>query len=568
MNTTPILIIKNLTVTYPQGPQGKDELKALDQISISLNAGQITGIVGESGAGKSTIGKAILGLLDSPAKLVSGEIRFLGNSLIGLSEAQFQSLRGNQIGYIYQNPMTALNPVLTIGEQVIEAIEANTNMRGRNAREYAIQLLERADVSFAEDRLQKYPHQLSGGLCQRIVFAIAIAAKPKLIIADEPTTALDVTVQQSVLQTLIKLSQQEQIAIILITHDIGVIAETCDYVYVLRHGKHVEQDETNKVLQKPRQDYTRSLMASVPLIEKRLHRFAINEENNLEDVSTGLQYLQEKQSTQDATNKPLLEVRNLSKIFITPSSLFKSKQSFTAVKDVNFTVQSGETVGIVGESGSGKTTIGRMILGLEDITKGNIIYRGKDLKLINDSNERRKHCLSMQCIFQDPYSSLNPRMSAGENITYGLKIHNLIDSNNAKSLAQDLMSLVGLKREDDEKLPHAFSGGERQRIGIARALGYRPDFIFCDEPTSALDVSVQANLLNLLKDLQEQFSLTLLFVSHDLAVIRQMCDRVIVMKDGEALEDGSNDNIFKKPRHAYTRSLLDAMPKFQGLAKI
>ena len=568
MNTTPILIIKNLTVTYPLGPQGKDELKALDQISISLNAGQITGIVGESGAGKSTIGKAILGLLDSPAKLVSGEIRFLGNSLIGLSEAQFQSLRGNQTGYIYQNPMTALNPVLTIGEQVIEAIEANTNMRGRNAREYAIQLLERADVSFAEDRLQKYPHQLSGGLCQRIVFAIAIAAKPKLIIADEPTTALDVTVQQSVLQTLIKLSQQEQIAIILITHDIGVIAETCDYVYVLRHGKHVEQDETNKVLQQPRQDYTRSLMASVPLIEKRLHRFAINEENNLEDVSTGLQYLQEKQSAQDATNKPLLEVRNLSKIFITPSSLFKSKQSFTAVKDVNFTVQSGETVGIVGESGSGKTTIGRMILGLENITKGNIIYRGKDLKLINDSNERRKHCLSMQCIFQDPYSSLNPRMSAGENIAYGLKIHNLIDSNNAKSLAQDLMSLVGLKREDDEKLPHAFSGGERQRIGIARALGYRPDFIFCDEPTSALDVSVQANLLNLLKDLQEQFSLTLLFVSHDLAVIRQMCDRVIVMKDGEALENGSNENIFEKPKHAYTRTLLDAMPKFQGLAKI
>ena len=239
MNKAPLLEIKNLTVTYPQGPQGKDELKALDQIFINLSEGQITGIVGESGAGKSTIGKAILGLLDSPAKLVSGEIRFLGNSLVGLSEAQFESLRGNQIGYIYQNPMTALNPVLTIGEQVMEAIEANTDMSGIKAREYAIQLLERADVSFAEDRLQKYPHQLSGGLCQRIVFAIAIAAKPKLIIADEPTTALDVTVQQSVLQTLIKLSQQEQIAIILITHDIGVIAETCDYVYVLRYGRHV-----------------------------------------------------------------------------------------------------------------------------------------------------------------------------------------------------------------------------------------------------------------------------------------------------------------------------------------
>jgi len=463
--------------------------------------------------------------------------------------------------------MTALNPVLTIGEQVIEAILANTTMTGKEAYNYAIQLLERADVSFAEDRLQKYPHQLSGGLCQRIVFAIAIAAKPKLIIADEPTTALDVTVQQSVLQTLIKLSQQEQIAIILITHDIGVIAETCDYVYVLRYGKHVEQDATNKVLQRPTQDYTRSLMASVPLIEKRLHRFALNEEDNLEDTSTGLQYLQEKQTTQDSTNEPLLEVRNLSKTFYTPSTLLKPKEAFTAVKNVSFSVNRGETVGIVGESGSGKSTIGRMILGLEDITEGSVIYRGKDLKLITDSTERRAHCLSMQCIFQDPYSSLNPRMSAGENITYGLKIHNLIDKNKAKSLAQDLMSLVGLKRENADKLPHAFSGGERQRIGIARSLAYRPDFIFCDEPTSALDVSVQANLLNLLKDLQEQFSLTLLFVSHDLAVIRQMCDRVIVMKDGEALENGSNDNIFEQPKHAYTRSLLDAMPKFQGLAQ-
>jgi|TARA_B100002003_G_scaffold17478_1_gene14453 peptide/nickel transport system ATP-binding protein len=308
-------------------------------------------------------------------------------------------------------------------------------------------------------------------------------------------------------------------------------------------------------------------MASVPLIEKRLHRFALNEEDNLEDISTGLHYLQEKQTTQDSTNKPILEARNLSKIFITPSSLFKAKQLFTAVKDVSFTVRRGETVGIVGESGSGKSTIGRMILGLEDITEGSVIYRGKDLKLITDSTEHRAHCLSMQCIFQDPYSSLNPRMTAGENITYGLQVHKMIGSSDAKSLAQELMALVGLQREDAEKLPHAFSGGERQRIGIARALSYRPDFIFCDEPTSALDVSVQANLLNLLKDLQEKFSLTLLFVSHDLAVIRQMCDRVIVMKEGEALEYDSNENIFERPKHKYTRSLLEAMPKFKGLAQ-
>ena len=562
MNKTPLLKIKDLTVTYPCGPQGKDEFKALDQVSINLKAGQIRGIVGESGAGKSTIGKAILGLLDPPAKVVNGDITLLDNPLIGLSEEQYTSIRGEEVGYIYQNPMTALNPVLTIGEQVIEAIEANTNMRGKSAYKHAIDLLEQSDVSFAEDRLKKYPHQLSGGLCQRIVFAIAIAAKPKLIIADEPTTALDVTVQQSVLQTLIKLSKQEQVAIILITHDIGVVAETCDYVYVLRNGKHIEQGITSDVLQRPTQDYTKSLMASVPLIEKRLHRFALKQQDNAEDTSRGLQYLHEKEKTETSTKGPILEVCNLSKIFITPSSMFKPKDLFTAVNNVSFTVNRGETVGIVGESGSGKSTIGRMILGLEDITEGSVIYRGKDLKSIIDNKERQKHCLSMQCIFQDPYSSLNPRMSAGENITYGLKAHKLIDGNKAKSLAQDLMSLVGLKKQDADKLPHAFSGGERQRIGIARALSYRPDFIFCDEPTSALDVSVQASLLNLLKDLQEQFSLTLLFVSHDLAVIRQMCDQVIVMKDGVSMEMGTNENIFKQPKSPYTKSLLSAMPVF------
>jgi peptide/nickel transport system ATP-binding protein len=562
MNKTPLLRIKDLTVTYPCGPEGKDEFKALDRVSINLSTGQIIGIVGESGAGKSTIGKAVLGLLDPPAKVVSGDITLLDKPLIGLSEEQYTSIRGEEVGYIYQNPMTALNPVLTIGEQVIEAIEANTNMTGKSAYKHAIYLLEQSDVSFAEDRLKKYPHQLSGGLCQRIVFAIAIAAKPKLIIADEPTTALDVTVQQSVLQTLIKLSKQEQVAIILITHDIGVVAETCDYVYVLKNGKHIEQGVTSDVLQRPTQDYTKALMASVPLIEKRLHRFALNQQDNEEDTSAGLQYLRAKEKSETLTKDTILEVCNLSKIFITPSSMFKPKDLFTAVSNVSFTVNRGETVGIVGESGSGKSTIGRMILGLEDITEGSVIYRGKDLKSIIDNKERQKHCLSMQCIFQDPYSSLNPRMSAGENITYGLKAHKLIDGNKAKSLAQDLMSLVGLKKQDIDKMPHAFSGGERQRIGIARALSYRPDFIFCDEPTSALDVSVQASLLNLLKDLQEQFSLTLLFVSHDLAVIRQMCDQVIVMKDGESMEMNTNENIFKQPKSPYTQSLLAAMPVF------
>ena len=565
MNKSQVLQIKNLTVSYPLDSENNAELKALDDISINLNAAEIIGIVGESGAGKSTIGKAVLGLLDPPAKMLAGEIKLLGKSMIGLNETQYESLRGNQIGYIYQNPMTALNPVLTIGEQIIEAIEANTNMSGKDSYNFAIHLLERADVSFAKDRLQKYPHQLSGGLCQRIVFAIAIAAKPKLIIADEPTTALDVTVQNSVLQTLIKLSKEEEIAIILITHDIGVVSETCDYVYVLKNGKHIEQGETVEVLEKPKQQYTKSLMASVPLIEKRLHRFSLPNSNS-EINSLNLDYLKEERNIEFSSQQAILQIKNISKTFFTPASIFKPSEAFEAVRNVSFSVKRGETVGIVGESGSGKSTIGRMILGLEDLTTGNIIYQGQDLSNISNNEERLKHQLSMQCIFQDPFSSLNPRMTAGENITYGLKIHKLIDANKAKSLAEDLMEIVGLKKEDANKLPHAFSGGERQRIGIARALGYRPDFIFCDEPTSALDVSVQANLLNLLKDLQDQFSLTLLFVSHDLAVIRQMCDKVIVMKDGKALEKGNNDDIFESPQHNYTKSLLDSMPKFSGIA--
>jgi peptide/nickel transport system ATP-binding protein len=303
-------------------------------------------------------------------------------------------------------------------------------------------------------------------------------------------------------------------------------------------------------------------MASVPRIDKRMHRFVLPEAKQDVSPSAALQYLHNKTHQKVTTGETILSVKNLAKTFITPASLFKPKQEFDAVKGVSFDVYKGETVGIVGESGSGKSTIGRLILGLHELTKGQIIYRGQDLSGFTDPKVRRDISLSLQCIFQDPYSSLNPRMSAGENITYGLKVHGLIAASEARQLAKDLMQLVGLPADDVDKMPNAFSGGERQRIGIARALGYKPDFIFCDEPTSGLDVSVQADLLNLLKDLQQQFALTLLFVSHDLAVIRQMCDRVIVMKDGEALEQGENEDVFERPQHAYTQQLLDAMPRF------
>ena len=555
-----LLDIRNLTVAYPDTSQG-DLFLATKEISIELAAGQIVGIVGESGAGKSTIGRAVLGLLDPPARIESADIRLNGEVISNRNERFYASLRGKKIGYIYQNPMTALNPVLTIGEQIIEAIEANTDLKGRKAKRYAVELLEKASVSFAEERLMKYPHQLSGGLCQRIVFAIAIAAKPNLIIADEPTTALDVTVQKSVLQTLADLSRQERIAIILITHDMGVVSEMCDYVYVLRHGMLVEKGLTRSVMLEPRAKYSQELMASVPRIDKRFDRFDVPETGKKTENLAALSYLYSKGRDQKITGEPLLEVKRLSKTFVTPGTLFRPSSEFQAVKEVSFDICQGETVGIVGESGSGKSTIGRMILGLQDISGGEIWYKGNDISKTKDRLIWHEDCLSMQCIFQDPFSSLNPRMTASENITYALRVRKLVDRRKTQQLARDLLALVGLEPADAQKLPNAFSGGERQRIGIARALALQPDFIFCDEPTSSLDVSVQARFLNLLKDLQKEFSLTLLFVSHDLAVIRQMCDRVVVMKEGEALEQGTNDDIFEHPQHHYTKSLLDAMPR-------
>ncbi|MBO6792213.1 MAG: ABC transporter ATP-binding protein [Dinoroseobacter sp.] len=558
-----LIKVENLTIAYPMADG--EVFRAIDNFSMTVSRGQIVGVVGESGAGKSTIGKATLGLLDENAVIDTGGVH-LDNIMVSHLEEHAQvEIRGNKVGYIYQNPMTALNPVLTIGEQIIEAIEANTNKRGAAARDYAIALLQQAEVPLPEERLEKYPHQMSGGLCQRIVFAIAICAKPDLIIADEPTTALDVTVQKAVLDTLVRLTRQENIAIILITHDMGVVSEMCDYVYVLRHGKLVESGPAEQVLQHPKQDYSRELMAAIPRIDHKVERFAVpGGLGQVADRERAIAYLMGRQTEAGEEGQPLLRVRNLSKTFETKVTALKAATSFKAVSDVSFDVFPSETMGIVGESGSGKSTVGRLILGLHTPDPGyEIVYRGREISELKTREEKLAHRKSFQCIFQDPYSSLNPRMSAGENITYPLKAHGMLGKEEARELAGDLMELVGLPRASARKMPHAFSGGERQRIGIARALSFRPDFIFCDEPTSALDVTVQAELLNLMKDLQDQLGLTLLFVSHDLAVVRQMCDRVMVMKSGEVVESGPCDKVLVDPHEAYTQGLLAAMPRFE-----
>ena len=557
-----LLQVDNLTIAYPT--RDGEVFEALKNFSLTVERGQIVGIVGESGAGKSTIGKAALGLLDENAVIDAGSVSLEDHHIQALSEAAFTPIRGKRIGYIYQNPMTALNPVLTIGEQLIETIEAHTDKRGDAARAYAIELLEQAEVPEAEDRLSKYPHQMSGGLCQRVVFAIAISARPDLIIADEPTTALDVTVQKAVLDTLKRLAQQDNIAIILITHDMGVVAEMCDHVYVLRHGALVEQGPAAQVLGQPQKDYSRALMAAIPRIDVRLDRFAVpGSMAESSERSRALSFLKAREKSATDDGAPLLSVRNLSKTFETAATLVSDKKSFKAVDQVSFDVMPGETLGIVGESGSGKSTVGRLILGLErPDEQAEIIYAGRDISTLTTRKQRLAHCKSLQCIFQDPYSSLNPRMSAGENITHAIKAHGVVSRTEARELAGDLMELVGLPRAAARKMPHAFSGGERQRIGIARALSFRPDFLFCDEPTSALDVTVQAELLNLMKDIQSTFGLTLLFVSHDLAVVRQMCDRVLVMKTGQVVESGPCDKVLVAPDHPYTKGLLNSMPRF------
>ena len=559
-----VLELKNFGVTY-QVETGV--FHALQNINMSLQAGQIVGVVGESGAGKSTIGRAALGLLDTLAT-PHGDIYFQGEQITSKNESFYEEIRGSQIGYIFQNPMTALNPVLSIGEQLIEAIETNTKRRGKAAIQYAIELLEGAEVPDAKARLNRYPHEFSGGLCQRVVFAIAVCAKPALVIADEPTTALDVTVQKAVLATLSRLCRENSIAVLLITHDMGVVSGMCDYIYVLKSGLHVEEGKARQILTTPQQSYTQALMASIPRVEHRQNRFQILEDGRTqitERTEDAMRYLKERARTIQS-KEAILKVDHLTCDFNIPGTFFKKASTFRAVESVSFELYPGEIVGIVGESGSGKSTVGRMILGLQTKTGGHIQYRGKDLDAAMTSFEKRSLRLSMQYIFQDPYSSLNPRMTIAENITYALRVHQLISSRKAaKKLAGDMLERVGLDADSVDRYPYAFSGGQRQRVAIARALAFRPDFIFCDEPTSALDVSVQANLLNLMKDLRDELSLTMLFVSHDLAVIRQMCERVIVMKNGKICEQGDNEQVFENPQNDYTKTLLDSMPRYEGM---
>ncbi len=562
----PLLDVKDLSVVYPTRA-GK--FTAVRDVSFAVEPGEILGIVGKSGAGKSTISTAVTRLIDYPGYIEKGSMNLAGTDLMTLSDDAMQRIRGKRIGVIFQDPLTALNPVLTIGFQIMETIRLHLGLSGDALRARAADLLRQVGIPEPEHRLGQYPHQFSGGMRQRVVIAIALAGEPELLLADEPTTALDVSIQSEILALIKNLCRDRQLGVVLITHDMAVINEVTDRVAVMLHGRMIEIDKTANIINRPKHQYTQSLIAAVPRTDIKLKRFelvhASAEAGNLSTTESMSRRLTWFDGLQRAVHQdePLVKVENISIDFVKNKGLMKRFNTyFRAVNNVSFAIKQGETFGLVGESGSGKSTVAKMIVGLETPVEGRIWYKGKDIsRLARDSGLRNAN-VDMQIIFQDPFSSLNPRMRVREIIAEPVIHHGMAGTREARRLAADVLQRVGLDADAAAKYPHQFSGGQRQRICIARALVMRPRFLICDEPTSALDVSIQASLLNLLKDLQDDLGLTMLFISHDLAVIRQMCDRIAVMRYGELCEVADSETLFEDPRHEYTQQLLRLMPKF------
>ncbi|MEM7068714.1 MAG: ABC transporter ATP-binding protein [Pseudomonadota bacterium] len=558
----PILSIRNLTVEIPTR---HGVFKPVEGVSYDIFPGEIRGVVGESGAGKSMTGNAVIGLLDPPAHITSGEIWLQGRRIDNLSPEEKRHIRGKEIGMIFQDPLTSLNPLFTIGEQLVDTIQLHLDVSLAEAKERALELLDAVSIPNPKDRFDQYPHQFSGGMRQRVVIALALCSEPSVIVADEPTTALDVSIQAQVLDLIKKLASERQIGVILITHDMGVIADTTEQVTVMYSGKVVESGTTDQILGKPSHEYTKSLISAVPRPHTKLHRFPQISYGGRETVFKIEDLARNWDRSVAAQSGTLLEVKNLKKRFVEKSSLFPSNRTyFTAVDDVSFDIRDGEVFGIVGESGSGKSTVARMIATLHSVDEGHILFDGDDITSMT-AQELAVYRRQIQMIFQDPFSSLNPRMSVGEIVAEPLFHHKILPNGQIEARVRELLDKVGLASDAYRKYPHEFSGGQRQRISIARALATQPRFLICDEPTSALDVSIQAQILNILKDLQEHLGLTMLFISHDLPVVRQMCDRVGVMQRGQMVEVQETETLFKTPIHSYTSELLDLMPQLSQL---
>jgi peptide/nickel transport system ATP-binding protein len=564
----PLLSIKNLTVDFITPD---NQMRAVDNISFDVPMGKTVGIVGESGSGKSVTSLAVMRLLPQPPARISGEILFDGTNLLTLPDDAMRKIRGDKIAMIFQEPMTSLNPVFRTGAQVAETLMLHRGMNKKVAWEKAIDLFNEVGIPNPSQKVMAYPHEMSGGQKQRVMIAMAIACDPKLLICDEPTTALDVTIQKQVLELLKNLQEKHKMSMLFITHDLGVIADIADDVVVMYRSKMVEKDKTRSIFESSHHPYTKGLIACRPDLganPKRLLTVSdfMDEEGNGLKVTRERVQVFEKDYEAKNNNPILLEVKDIHTHFpIKGGLLGRQIGEVKAVNGVSFHLKRGKTLGLVGESGCGKTTLGRTILRLVEPTSGSIVYDGKDITKATHE-EMRLLRRKMQIIFQDPYSSLNPRMTVGEILTEPLVVHGLGGGKSERlSAAKELMEKVGLKANQLNRYPHEFSGGQRQRICIARALMLRPEFVICDESVSALDVSIQAQVLNLLLDLQQEFKLTYIFISHDLGVVNFISDEVGVMNGGRLVEMGNADRIYKQPREEYTKTLLGAIPK--GLPK-
>lgn len=563
--TTPLLSVKNLVVEFHTN---EGITRAVNNASFEIPIGKTLGIVGESGSGKSVTSLAVMGLLQKPAsRIIQGEILFDGLDLLKMSEAQMRSIRGNQVSMIFQEPMTSLNPVFKVGDQIAEAIRIHKNMSSRQAWERAVELMHQVGIPNPKVSANKYPHEMSGGQKQRVMIAMAISCEPKLLIADEPTTALDVTIQKQVLELLFELQQKYKMSMMFITHDLGVIGDIADDVVVMYRSNVVEKNNAREIFHTAKHPYTKGLLACRPKLganPKRLLTVSdFMDENGLEkNIPPERVQVFEKDHFINQDAKTLLEVKNLVTQFPVKGGIFgRTVDHFKAVNDVSFSIKKGKTLGLVGESGCGKTTLGRSILRLIEPASGTILYDGKDITHIY-GEELRLLRRKMQIIFQDPYSSLNPRMTISEILMEPLEIHRIGRSKNERfNMAKEIFEKVGLSINQLNRYPHEFSGGQRQRICIARALMLRPEFIVCDESVSALDVSIQAQVLNLLLDLQDEFGLTYIFISHDLSVVNFIADEVGVMNAGKIVEMDKASLIYKNPKQNYTKALLAAIPK-------
>lgn len=533
------LSVENLSVAFDTRER---QINAVQNVSFHIEEGEILGIVGESGSGKSVACYSLLGLLPKPpARIVSGTARLEGIDLLALSESELRAIRGSRVAMIFQDPMTCLNPHMTIARQVMEPLLVHDKLDQKLARQRAIQVLKEVGIRDVESRIDNYPHEFSGGMRQRVMIAMALIKEPDVLIADEPTTALDVTVQAQILALIKKIQSERRLTVIFISHDLAVVSSLADKIIVMESGRVVESGDAQDVLANPQQAYTKKLVAAIPTSAKPT----------------------EKQYADD--DPPILTVRSLKKTFHRKyGGIFG--RAFTAeiqaINDVSLELKRGEILGLVGESGSGKSTLGRSIIRLQSVDSGEVIFDGRNLLSLSAA-ELQKNRRDYQMIFQDPYASLNPRMTVFDIIAEPMRVHKLVPRNKYIEEVNRLMDEVGLSREMIRKYPHEFSGGQRQRIAIARALAMRPKFIVADEPVSALDVTIQAQILRLLLELTRKYKLAMLFISHDLAVVRHVADRILVMQEGRIVEQGETETLFHNPREEYTKLLLSSVARMR-----